>query len=374
MKAQADKWKNYKNLLCIRTDNLGDIIMTSPAIRALKEALPGRKITLLASRAGSGIAKLIPEIDQIIISEPAWMKPDIEGQQNVQKLIEELKKHQYDAAVIFNVYSQNPLPAAMVCYMAGIPNIACYCRENPYHLVTDWIPDKEPIYEIKHEVIRQLDLVKHLGATVKDDSFHLNISNETYLHLHEKLNEFGINPAKDYIIIHPGVSEEKRQYPIQNFTNAAELINKKKEIQIIITGVESEFRLGEVIKNRVGNNVWNLAGKLNLEELVALIRMSKVLIANNTGPVHIAAAVKTPVVVLYALTNPQHAPWKTKYILLPFDVPEEKRSKNIIISYAYEKAFTNPPEKIITPEEVSDAALSLINNSKAIKKTEVLKL
>lgn len=75
-------------------------------------------------------------------------------------MIDTLRDQAFDAAVVFTVYSQNPLPTAMLLYQAGVPRIAGYCRENPYGLMTDWLPDPEPLSEIRHEVTRQLDLVR----------------------------------------------------------------------------------------------------------------------------------------------------------------------------------------------------------------------
>ena len=167
-------WKNFKNILCIRPDNMGDLIMTSPAIKALKEAVPGRKITLLTSKAGALIADFIPEVDEVITCNLPWEKIGADNKSDeVLALVNLLQEGDYDAAVLFNVYSQNPLPNAMLCYMAGIKRVAGYCRENPYGLITDWIPDEEPLYKIKHEVRRQLDLVAAIGANVEEEAFSL---------------------------------------------------------------------------------------------------------------------------------------------------------------------------------------------------------
>ncbi|HYG41063.1 MAG TPA: glycosyltransferase family 9 protein [Cytophagales bacterium] len=359
MLKQSD-WNNFKNILCIRLDNLGDVIMTSPAIRALKNSIPGRKVTLLASRGGNGIAKFIPEIDELLIFDTPWEKNANQGStEGIFQIVEELKKHQFDAAIIFTVYSQNPLPTAMLCYMSGIPRVAGYCRENPYQLITDWIPETEPIYEIKHEVVRQLDLVKKLGAIVETEEFSLELPDLDNCRITNKLALLRVDTKKPFIVMHPGVSELKRQYPVELFAKAAKMISEEMGYQILLTGLESEKSLTEYIAEEVGSLAYSLAGQLSLEEMMALLKVSPLLISNNTGPVHMAAAMKTPVVVLYALTNPQHTPWKVKHKVLPFDVPKDLRSKNVIISFAYEKCFVNPQE-MVTPEEVVKATKELL--------------
>ncbi|MFL5728040.1 MAG: glycosyltransferase family 9 protein, partial [Cytophagaceae bacterium] len=261
-------WNNLKNILCIRLDNLGDVLMTTPAIRALKEQMPGRRITLLSSRAGSTIARYVREIDDIIVFDTPWEKnPDPAARHFAHNLVEQLKQRNFDAAVIFTVYSQNPLPAAMLCYLAGIPRVAGYCRENPYGLITHWIPDEEPVYEIKHEVTRQMDLVKFLGMEAHDDSLSLSVPENTILDTMNRLLKTGIDPDKKWVIIHPGVSEAKRQYPVELFAEAAKTILEDEDMQILLTGTEAEKELTEHIQQTVGPGVFNLAGMLSIGEL-----------------------------------------------------------------------------------------------------------
>jgi lipopolysaccharide heptosyltransferase II len=373
LQKQAD-WSSCKNILCIRIDNLGDVIMTTPAIRALKESVPGRKITLLTSGVGNAIARLIPEIDDVIIFDTPWVKNAESGSREaVYEIVEKLKERAFDAAVIFTVYSQNPLPTAMLCYLAGIPKVAGYCRENPYQLLTDWLPDNEPLYEIKHEVIRQLDLVKSLGAKVNDDTFSLSIPAGAVEQLKGKLVSLGVDVHKPWLVIHPGVSEQKRQYPVELFAEAARNIAEELGYQILLTGVASEKGLTDYIAQETGDKAFSLAGVFSIEELCALLKISPLLISNNTGPVHIVAAVQTPVIVLYALTNPQHTPWKVKHKVLPFDVPKELRSKNTIITYAYEQSFTSPPQ-MVQPAEILKAIRDLLFVQQEVEVTALLKL
>jgi lipopolysaccharide heptosyltransferase II len=371
---KQQEWNKLKNILCIRPDNIGDVIMTAPAIKALKYSVAGRKITLLASKAGAAIAKFIPEIDDVILFDTPWVKngADHSGGE-VKKIIEEIGKRKFDGAVIFTVYSQNPLPSAMICYMAGIPRIAGYCRENPYHLITEWIPDKEPIYEIKHEVERQLDLVNTLGAHSKSDELYLTISKSSESKILKDLKERGILPDSDYVLIHPGVSEERRQFSVEKFAETAQLIIEEIQYNVLVTGTAQESELTNYISQYTQGKAKSLAGKLTMEELIVVIKNAKVIISNNTGPVHIAAAVQTPVIVMYAMTNPQHAPWKVKHKIFPFDVSENMRSKNVVIDYAYHKSFLKKPSEIF-PEEIVKAVTELVKAEYGKHLTKVLYL
>jgi ADP-heptose:LPS heptosyltransferase len=228
-------------------------------------------------------------------------------------------------------------------------------------LINKWVPEIEPLKEIKHEVIRQLDLVKQLGVLSHSDEFSLVLPEGSDDRIKHKLTQLGIDVEKPFILMHPGVSEAKRQYPAELFAKAAKSIVNELDVQILLTGVESERVLTEFIEKEVGNQATSIAGKLSLEELLALIKITPILISNNTGPVHIAAAFKTPVIVMYAATNPQHTPWKVKNKVLLFDVPKEMRSKNVVIDYAYKKSFDNLPS-MVDPFEVVKAVKELIYN------------
>ena len=168
-------WNDAKNLLCIRLDTIGDVLMTTPALRSLKESLPNRRLTLLTSSAGSVIASLIPELDSTIVYDAPWLKataPRADSRPEFE-MIDYLRSFQFDGAVIFTVYSQNPLPSAFLCYMADIPLRLAHCHENPYQLLTHWVKDPEPDAGIRHEVQRQLDLVAEIKC--QTDNEHLSL-------------------------------------------------------------------------------------------------------------------------------------------------------------------------------------------------------
>jgi lipopolysaccharide heptosyltransferase II len=359
MERKSD-WNKFKNILCVRPDNIGDVLMSSPAFRALKKSVPGRKITLLTSTAGAAIARLLPEIDEIIEFNPPWYKHSEDGNRDQSDIINELKRRKFDGAVIFTVYSQSPLPTAMLLYQAGINRTAAYCRENPYGLISEWIPDKEPIYSVVHEVERQLDLVKYIGTSVKsDDLTPPKVSKDSFNSLNKKLKDLGLNCAGNFIIAHPGVSEEKRQYDPVLFAEAIKGIIKETGLQVLVCGGPSEKRLVKDVASMAGENAFALGGLLTLEEYIALIRRASLLLSNNTGPVHIAAAVNTAVLVLYAQTNPQHTPWKVKSKVLYFDVPQSMRSKNVIVRYAYENCFPAIPG-VLVPSKIIASVKDLL--------------
>jgi lipopolysaccharide heptosyltransferase II len=351
-------WINCKNILCIRPDNMGDLIMSGPAIRALKQSF-GCKITVLTSSMAAGIAPHMPEIDDIIIFDLPWVKTNNEGG-TLTAIIEEIKSKNFDAAVIFTVYSQSALPSATLAYQAGIAKVLAYCRENPYGLISHWVPDEEPYELIKHQVQRDLDLVHSVGAEVADDKLHLSRNDDLWYNtVLYKLNHLGFNAEKPWLILHAGVSEKKREYPNNNWISlASKLLGQG--YQILFTGSASEKSLTDDLQAAAGRAGYSLGGVLSLDEFICLIGHTPAVISVNTGTVHIAAAVGTPVVVLYAQSNPQHTPWKVANKVLPYSIPEDLRSKNEVIAWVGEKLYSSYIP-VPTADEVVKATQDLLS-------------
>jgi len=355
-----DNWSGCKNILCIRADNMGDLLMSSPAIAAVKETI-GCKITVLTSSSAAGVARLIPDIDDVIVARLPWVGagPDC-GPGEMQKLIALLKERQFDGCIIFNVYSQQTLATAMLAYLADIPLRLAYCRENPYHLLSEWFPDPEPYFYIDHQVKRDLNLVRLIGADTEDESLRLSINPSVRDELCAKLKAMGIDPARPVIIMHAGVSEEKRRYPEELWiATGKQLLSVIPEVQLLLTGSAGEEGQALEIANGIGERAFAVAGIFSLEEFATLINVAEIIISVNTGTIHLAAALKKPVVVLYAQTNPQHSPWMTEHELLEYSVPTELQSRNQVIRFVNEKYYpgtTAPP----APQDVVESVKELL--------------
>ncbi len=363
-------WSNCNNILIIRPDNMGDIIMMTPALHALKKTFNCR-ITLLTSSAGSMITPFISCINKTLKYNLPWVKsPDVLNPSDTTGLIKKLKSLHFDGVIISTVYSQNPLPAALLAYQAGIPLRAAWCRENPYDLLTDWIADKEPFSFIQHQVIRELNLVKKLGAKVSDDRLSLQYNKlKCGKSVAKKLSAKGIDYKKPWVIIHPGVSEDKRKYPLELWAQVIKQLQKETAMQLLITGAANELTLAKSICGNANKTAYNVAGLFTVEEFICLIDQAQIIISVNTASIHIAAAVRTPVVALYALTNPQHIPWKTPSAILPFSVPKQLKSNNQVVQYVYEKydeAYIDYP----SPSQVIKSALALLQVSLAKHATQ----
>ncbi len=354
--------EDVKRILCVRLDNLGDVLMTTPALHALRRSGANRHITLLASRSGGALTPFLDDVDAVIEYDAPWVAhPSNDGRSlaDDHRMLELVRLARFDAAVIFTVYSQSPLPAAMFCHLAGIPRRLAHCRENPYALLTDWLREPEPQQRTRHEVERQLDLVRHVGAQAQDTHMRFAVNEADRGRLDAQVSARGVDRAARWFVLHPGATAASRRYPPERFGEVVTRLARETGAAVLITGSSGERPIVEAVIRAaapgVRTQLHDLSGALTLGELAALIERTSVLVSNNSGPVHLASALGTPVVDLYALTNPQHTPWQTPHRVLFRDV-ECRWCYRSVCPQQHHACLLG-----VTPDDVVQAALELLD-------------
>lgn len=326
MTSPAAAWQHVRHVLAIRLGAMDDVLMCTPAMRAIKDSNPHRALTLLASASGAVAADHVPEVDAVIAYAAPWMEIRADpGLQHDLRLIEALRAERFDGAVIFTSCSQSPQPAALLCRLAGIPLTLAYCREHAGHLLSHRVPDPEPERMLRHEVQRQLDLVASIGWQTCSSQLSFAVPRHAPQQVQHILARHGV-PVPAFagppaIVIHPAASAPAHRYPAQLWAEVADALHARYHCLIIACGDRAEWAMVHAIASQCRAGLVNLAGELTLGQLGALITMASVLVANNSGPTHIAAALGTPVVCLYPLINPRHTPWQVANRVLQRDVP-----------------------------------------------------
>ncbi len=279
-------WSDAVDVLAVRLDRMGDVLMTAPALRALHQARSGRRVTLLTSPGASPLRPLLPDLHDVIAYEAPWMKatpPRTDATSDLH-MITELRARHFDAAVIFTVYSQNPLPAAMMCHLADIPLRLAHCRENPYQLLTNWVSEPEPEGFVRHEVRRQLDLVAEVGCKTEDEALRVCVPEEATRWAQCMLRRLGFPSSHRLVLLHPGASAASRRYPAEGFAAAATRLALQHDCRVLLIGAEAERNLVEQVRWLMGTPAATLIGGMSLPQLAAMISLAPVLITNNTGP------------------------------------------------------------------------------------------
>jgi len=325
--AARARWQRARNVLAVRLDNLGDVLMTSPAIAAIRETLPGARITLLGSPSGVALAAHLPMVDDAIEFRAPWVKHpghvnDAELGRAEGRVIDALAARRFDAAILFTTCTQSALPAAMLCRLAGIPLRLAHSRENPYELLSDWVPDPDTVRSgMRHETARQLALVASVGLRSADERLRFEVGEPARRTLAGELRRLGLDPGQRYFVVHPGATAASRRYPAPFFGAAADMLAQRTGLAAVFSGDGEEQGVIDEARCSMSGPSWSIGGRLGLGQLGALIDGAELLVSNNSGPVHIAAALGTPVVDVYALTNPQHTPWRVPARVLTHDVP-----------------------------------------------------
>lgn len=272
-----------KNILAIRNDRFGEFLLNIPAIRALKETYPQAELSLAVSPVVEELAQAIDCVDKVLIWD--------QSKNN-------LKKHKFDLAVILNPTKE----AHLNCFLAGIPIRAGYDRKWPI-LLTHKLKDTKSEGN-RHEVDCNLELVSLAGAHTQDKSLTIKVSQDLF-------SEF---IGKKIIAIHPFTSDPVKQWPIARFKELALRIRSQLNLMVIIAGLS-------IVDFDLKGDVINKVNQTTLPELAALLKRCCLLVSGDSGPVHLAAAVGTPVIALFRNDLPgktarRWGPWGKGHIVI----------------------------------------------------------
>jgi ADP-heptose:LPS heptosyltransferase len=283
-------------VLLARQDNLGDVLLAGPAVRAV--AALADEVTLLCGPRGRAAADLLPGVDEVIEWRAPWIdpEPDPVDRADIERAVAKLAG--FDRALILTSFHQSPLPLALLLRLAGTPWIGGISEDYPGSLL-----------DLRHrpegdvpEPLRMLALAEDAGFPAPAD---------TRLRVREPLPDTDhLTGGAGYVVVHPGTSVPARAWPPERCAEAVRLLRAAGH-RVVVTGHGEEKELTALV---AGEDGLDLGGRTALPELASVLRGARAVVAGNTGPAHLAAAVGTPVVSLFAPTVPA-ARWA------PFGVP-----------------------------------------------------
>lgn len=342
-----DAWAKVRNLLVMRLDNIGDVVMIGPALRAIKENMPECHITLMASPSGAQAATLLPWIDDAIAWRVLWQ--DL-GQLDFApkrewELVQTLRDRHFDAVIIFTSFSQSPHPAAFVCYMAGIPLRLGESKETGGGVLTTEVTAAP---EEMHQVERNLRLIAGVGMSVRDRSLSIQLDPTAEV----VLTQHGI--FESYLLLNPWTSCQSRNYDSLRFAAAARRLAEITNWRVVVTGVAKDRARAQALLAALSPHAIDLIGTTTLPQLATLIAHARLVLTNNTATMHLADATNTPNVVLFAGTE-YESQWKPRHS------PSQLLRRPTSCSPCY--AFTCPYNLEcldIPPAEVVEAGLKLL--------------
>jgi ADP-heptose:LPS heptosyltransferase len=289
----------------VRLDNAGDVLLAGPAVRAV--AAGSRRVTMLAGPHGAAAARLLPGVDDVV----EWRCPWIDGAPaavdpaDVHRLVETLTGLRVDTALVLTSFHQSPLPTALVLRLAGVPWVGAVSVDYPGSLL-----------DLRHSVDEMLPEPERALSLVEAAGFALPPQDSGALAVRRPLPDVGdLLPAPPYVVLHPGTSVPARAWPAERYAETARLLTREGH-RVVVTGAPSETALTATVA--AGSDALDLGGRTTLAELAAVLDGADSVVVGNTGPAHLAAAVGTTVVSLFAPTVPaaRWAPYRVPCVLL----------------------------------------------------------
>jgi ADP-heptose:LPS heptosyltransferase len=279
-----------KNLLIVRTDRIGDVVLSLPLAELVKKHYPDCRVTFLLKDYTKSLAEGHPFIDDILTLKEKNNKISLIDN------IRQIKKNSYDAAVI--VYPT--FITSLIIFLSGIhKRIGTGYRW--YSMLFNYKVYEHRKNALKHELKYNVNLLKYFGidenVNPANVNFNLKIAPLDDQRVRTILKAKGIDLKKPVIIIHPGSGGSAVDLPLNKLKELIDIIHNNLCAEILISGAKSEMDLCHNLC--VPGKTKNLAGLFNLAELKALISYSDIFIANSTGPLHIAAALGKYVIGFY---------------------------------------------------------------------------
>ncbi|MGV8058433.1 MAG: lipopolysaccharide heptosyltransferase I [Smithellaceae bacterium] len=289
------------NILIVKLSAIGDVIHTLPSLAALRKLYPAAHITWVVEEAAADVVRNHPFLDTVLISQrKSWIKNFHNGEINrplreMRAFLRELRQRPYDLVIDFH----GLLKSAIVVLLSGGKIKLGY--DSLQELSGLFYNEKIPENMNKHAVDRYLDFPRYLGATVGKAEFVLPINRDTETKAQLLLNKYKLEDKK-FIAINPIAYWETKLWDNEKFAKLADLIISNLNLDVVFTGSEKEEI--EKIIDQMQTHAVNLGGETSLAELAYLYKKSQMVITTDSGPMHLAAAVKTPVIALFGPTDP----------------------------------------------------------------------
>lgn len=340
-------------VLVVRLDEIGDVVMTSPLLRELRRALPAGWITLVVKPGMYNLVEFCPHTNEVLTYE--W---------HTAEQLRELRRHgralrlawrylwprHFDLAVLPR-WDVDCHHGSFVAYFSGAPWRVAYSERVSDHkgrpnrgfdgLFTHVLDD----HTLKHEVERNLDVLRCLGGSVQEDRLELWLGPEDEVSAEQCLQSHRVQPGDLVIAFGPGAGSPTRMWPLANFLELGEWLSKQDHARILVIGGKGEEPLGQALRRQLGETVINVVGQTTLRQAGALLKRCQLFVGNDAGPMHLAAAAGVPVVEISCHPqdgDPLHynsprrfGPWGVPHRILQPETAREPCSKGCLAGQAH---------------------------------------
>lgn len=309
------KLHKIKRLIIRSTNWIGDAIMTTPAMGALRRALPQTEITILSKPWAAAVFENSPHADRIFIYQSDGRHKGLLGK---MRLAKDLRGLAFDAAVLF----PNSFEAALLTFWAGIPTRIGYGTDGRTLLLTHPIACRPQIKKI-HQTRYYLNLLQQVGVQAENGALEIYLSDSERRQAADRLKGYGKGAGEIMVGINPSATfGPAKQWFADRYARLADRVAALTAGRVLIFGGPADAQLGLRIAKMMQHPVINLAGKTKLREAMALINHCRLFISNDSGLMHVAAALGVPVLAIFGSTDPvATGPWSTAARVVRVSLP-----------------------------------------------------
>lgn len=296
MKARTLPNRHAKRLLVRSTNWIGDAVMTTPAVRAIRHNFPHARISLLAKPWVAPVFAHSPYVDEIIVYEANGRHKGVGG---TICLARDLRPRRFDAAILL----QNAIEAALIAFMARIPQRIGFDTDARRLLLTHPVRCTKAIKAI-HQTGYYLKILEGVGLATGRQTLELSLGIEDRHRAKQLLAQYDITPDRRVVGLNPSATfgPAKQWFP-ERYASLGDRLSSQLDAMIIIFGGPADRELGQRIVRMMAAPAVDLSGRTSLGEAMALIDRCDAFVTNDSGLMHVAAALNTPLVAIFGSTN-----------------------------------------------------------------------
>lgn len=303
-----------QSILIVKLSAIGDVIQTLPMVEALKRQFPRARIDWVVEEDASNLLLSHPRVDRVIISRrKSWVKRVLKPGEfwktlgEVSRFVRDLRSQHYD----WVIDNHGIFKSGLLMLLSrgrrkiGFQASAGIAEEGSYFFTHERY---KPLSIERHALERYLDLVSQMGVQIGPTSLHFPVPPDSLKQAEALLRQKGFG-SRPLVVLHPVAKWETKQWPAENFARLISALAQEKATVVITGSPQDEGPVREILHQAGGESikVLNLVGKTNLMELAGIFSLSDLVLSPDTGPMHLAAAVKAPLIALFGPT----APWRT---------------------------------------------------------------
>jgi len=286
---------NGKKILIVNVNWIGDVIFSTPFIKAVREAYPDSYIACILHPRCVDILKDNPRIDEIIVYDEEGQHRGIIGK---LRLVWYMRKSHFDTAFILH----RSFTKALLTFIAGIKKRVGYPTKHRDFLLTKAID--LPDHEI-HKVEYFLNLARSSGINVRENSYEFFVSDKDRDAVNKFLKQNSVEDKDRIVVLCPGGNWDPKRWPGENYALLADMLIESFGVRIVLSGAKKDISLVQNIKGMMKNTPIISCGATTLKELGVLLEKASLVIANDSGPMHLAVAMKANAIALFGPTSPE---------------------------------------------------------------------